>query len=81
MIQSIFSCFRSSCNNHFLNPRKSVRIHEHVFCSAKTNTFSTEFQSIFDVFWSISVSFYVDFSDFINPVEECIPVIINLSIN
>ena len=79
--KSSFSFFNSIGADHFTECSDSVSFKEHMLCTAKTDTFSTEFTSLLSVSRCISVCSYLKNSVLISPSHDSAEFTCDSSIN
>ena len=80
-LQCLFSLFNSIRKNHSSELRNSVLTKEHMLSSAKSDSFSSKFNSLSCICWCISISSYTKLSVLISKSHDSTEVSANLRLS
>ena len=78
---NLLNVFNSISTNHFSECCNSFSFEEHVLCTAKTDTFCTEFTSFLSICWSISICTNFKSSVFVSPCHNSAEFTSDFSVN
>ena len=70
LIKSLFSFFKSVGANHFSECVNSVALKEHMLCTAKTDTFGSEFAGYESIAWRVGICADLNLGVFLSKVHD-----------